>query len=276
MPITVGSHVKIGAKRGVVQFIGETSFATGEWYGIELDCPKGKNDGTVNGDVYFSCPPNHGLFCKKAQVRVDRSYKAPPAPAPAPAAPTPTPTPTPTPAPAVVTSLPAAPPAPTIYIPKVGDLASFKEETGTIMFVGETEFSEGIWCGLMLPTPTGKNDGSVKGTSYFVCEQKHGLFVKPDNLIFVGKQASPVATASTGEAKTAPAVSRRSTRSSRSATLKKATSTDPTTPTTPTIPTTTTTTTTTTTVVVLLSKSGGGFEVVGEFFIKQIEINSNG
>ncbi|KAE9346536.1 hypothetical protein PF008_g8236 [Phytophthora fragariae] len=70
MELEVGSRVAFGAgKSGVVRFVGETDFASGEWVGIELERPEGKNNGELNGRVYFTCAPNHGLFVKKSMVR---------------------------------------------------------------------------------------------------------------------------------------------------------------------------------------------------------------
>lgn len=45
-----------------MRFAGPTQFATGTWYGIEMDSPVGKNNGTVQGVKYFDCKPNHGIF----------------------------------------------------------------------------------------------------------------------------------------------------------------------------------------------------------------------
>jgi dynactin 1 len=68
--IPIGAIVDIPLGRGVVRFFGTTSFSAGKWVGIELSGPIGKNDGSVKGVPYFSCPQNHGVFVKPSQVRV--------------------------------------------------------------------------------------------------------------------------------------------------------------------------------------------------------------
>ena len=42
-----------GVKAGKIAFIGDTKFAPGEWVGVVLDDPAGKNDGSVGGISYF-------------------------------------------------------------------------------------------------------------------------------------------------------------------------------------------------------------------------------
>ncbi|KAF5880053.1 CAP-Gly domain-containing linker protein 4 isoform X2, partial [Clarias magur] len=59
----------IGQRTGVVRFYGKTRFAPGIWLGIELDKPSGKNDGSVGGVKYFSCPPKHGVFAPPSRVQ---------------------------------------------------------------------------------------------------------------------------------------------------------------------------------------------------------------
>ncbi|MCI4382413.1 hypothetical protein PGIGA_G00014610 [Pangasianodon gigas] len=61
--------IVIGQRTGVVRFCGKTSFAPGIWLGIELDKPSGKNDGSVGGVKYFSCPPKHGVFAPPSRVQ---------------------------------------------------------------------------------------------------------------------------------------------------------------------------------------------------------------
>lgn len=68
--VVIGSRVEVIGKGvlGTVEFVGTTSFASGKWVGVTLDEAKGKNDGSVEGTPYFSCPPNHGIFVRQAQI----------------------------------------------------------------------------------------------------------------------------------------------------------------------------------------------------------------
>jgi len=67
---TVGDHVLVGPTKvfGTVAFFGKTNFSEGQWIGVVLTEPVGKNDGSVKGHKYFDCPPNHGLFVRAHQV----------------------------------------------------------------------------------------------------------------------------------------------------------------------------------------------------------------
>ncbi|XP_057715155.1 CAP-Gly domain-containing linker protein 4-like isoform X2 [Corythoichthys intestinalis] len=50
------------------------------------------------------------------------------------------------------------------------------QKVGTLQFCGNTEFSGGLWAGVVLDKPEGKNNGSVAGVQYFTCQLKHGVF----------------------------------------------------------------------------------------------------
>lgn len=57
-----------GNKPGYVQFLGETQFAPGQWAGIVLDEPIGKNDGSVAGVRYFQCEALRGIFTRPSKL----------------------------------------------------------------------------------------------------------------------------------------------------------------------------------------------------------------
>lgn len=54
--MSVGDRVIVssgmGSRAGILKYVGETKFAPGNWCGVELDEPTGKNDGTVDGVQY--------------------------------------------------------------------------------------------------------------------------------------------------------------------------------------------------------------------------------
>jgi tubulin-folding cofactor B len=92
--IPVGSRCEIESnepglrKRGTVRYVGTTKFSKGTWVGVEYDEPLGKNDGwyvlskekidknvnfylsSVQGERYFSCRQNYGVFVKPDKVKV--------------------------------------------------------------------------------------------------------------------------------------------------------------------------------------------------------------
>jgi len=52
----------------VIRFVGETLFAPDLWVGVELAGPWGKNDGSVQGVVYFHCCKNCGIFVRTEHI----------------------------------------------------------------------------------------------------------------------------------------------------------------------------------------------------------------
>lgn len=64
---------------------------------------------------------------------------------------------------------------------KAGDRIKI-ELTGTVLYVGETDFSQGVWVGIELDTKMGKHNGTVMEKQYFICKDGHGVFMKPDKI----------------------------------------------------------------------------------------------
>nr|XP_046178393.1 uncharacterized protein LOC124010095 isoform X2 [Oncorhynchus gorbuscha] len=58
-------------RRGAVRFIGplENTESTDIYIGVELDTASGENEGSLHGNRYFRCKPNHGTFTTITGIR---------------------------------------------------------------------------------------------------------------------------------------------------------------------------------------------------------------
>lgn len=166
-----------GVKPGVVAFLGPTQFAPGVWAGVVLDTYEGKNDGSLKGVSYFKCEPNRGLFARPEKLTLVPKSSSQPKPAPPPS------------------QGQGLPPPTSATTFEVGDrILVDGVKPGTVGFIGETEFARGVWAGIALDDPEGKNNGMVQGVQYFECPPKHGLFTRPQKLTLVEKSDAPTPT----------------------------------------------------------------------------------
>ena len=95
-----------------------------------------------------------------------------------------------------------------------GQIVKLKNgSTAAVQFVGQTGFAPGDWLGVAFAEPVGKNDGSVKGETYFECEPQHGMFIRPEMAELVQEESElktqaaasnnkPAASASKGKPST--------------------------------------------------------------------------
>ncbi|XP_037810458.1 restin homolog isoform X3 [Lucilia sericata] len=174
----IGQRVWVGGIRpGQIAYIGETHFAPGEWAGVVLDEPSGKNDGCVAGKRYFQCEPKKGIFSRLTRLTL----------APLPGAQTPT-SPlskfspdrsrTVSPTASIRSSFLRSPGKNGLTVgDRVIVSSGFGSRPGILRYLGETQFASGNWCGIELDEASGKNDGSVDGVRYFECKPKFGVFV---------------------------------------------------------------------------------------------------
>ena len=60
-----------------------------------------------------------------------------------------------------------------VFIPRV-------DCVGTVKFLGGVHYAKGDWCGVVLGEAKGKNNGTIKGQTYFECDANCGMLVRPN------------------------------------------------------------------------------------------------
>lgn len=142
----IGDRVLVGnINPGAIAFIGETRFAKGEWAGVALDEPVGKNNGSVQGVQYFECQAGHGIFTKLEKLTKINQI----------------------PNDGQGTSRHEIKAGKTEATFKIGDRVVVSgTKHGVVRYLGETGFAKGDWAGIELDEPLGKNDGAVAGRRY--------------------------------------------------------------------------------------------------------------
>ncbi|XP_057414246.1 CAP-Gly domain-containing linker protein 4 isoform X2 [Balaenoptera acutorostrata] len=189
--------------------------SAGYWYGIELDKPHGKNDGSVGGVQYFSCSPRYGIFAPPSRVQrvtdsldtlseissykqnhsypgFRRSFSTTSASSQK----------------EINRRNAFAKSKPALRRSWSGSttagglegsvrlhegsqvLLTSSSEMGTVRYVGPTDFASGIWLGLELRSAKGKNDGAVGDKRYFSCRPNHGVLVRPSRVTYRGINGS--------------------------------------------------------------------------------------
>jgi len=75
---------------------------------------------------------------------------------------------------------------PAVAAYKIGDrvIHGSSGSEGTVAWTGSSEvLPTGLWFGVVLDAPLGRNDGSIKGVRLFNCEEKHGVISKVNGLM---------------------------------------------------------------------------------------------
>ena len=137
-------------KQGEVQFMGIIEGKQGLFYGVKLDGPDGKNDGSVGDIKYFDCFENYGIFVTTSKI------------------------------------IKSEPTQFNAVLPRVciGDRIYVKDHRfyGIVQFVGTIDDKEGCWYGIELEDPMGEHNGSLGDRQYFECQDFCGIFCEAKNI----------------------------------------------------------------------------------------------
>ena len=125
-----------------------------------LEDTTGKNDGSVGGVRYFTCPSLRGVFVREDKLeKIDKG---------GPKKRTPSATLLNSSINRNDSSMSTDSGVGEESELSIGDTVSISSAAGTrigtLRFIGTTEFAKGTWCGVVLDEATGKNDGAVAGT----------------------------------------------------------------------------------------------------------------
>lgn len=76
----IGQLIELNdGREATVRYVGTISAADGLFVGVEFAEAQGKNDGSVRGERYFECDPNHGMFLRPSGIsKVLKQPKAAP------------------------------------------------------------------------------------------------------------------------------------------------------------------------------------------------------
>eukprot|EP00041_Stephanoeca_diplocostata_P037103 m.1386923 g.1386923 ORF g.1386923 m.1386923 type:complete len:1517 (+) comp24978_c1_seq6:332-4882(+) len=162
-PLDVECKVMVyGHGMGVIRYVGPVGgdplTNDVDVVGVELLGESGDHDGNLDGKQYFTCAPNHGVFCDQLDVfRCDKNF------------------------------------IPLIDLSRLNfgefdfsDIGAAVTVSGygigNIRFLGLHQHDGRERVGVELVDAVGKNDGMVRGHRYFSCEPKHGVLVAVDKV----------------------------------------------------------------------------------------------
>eukprot|EP00484_Ammonia_sp_Unknown_P030416 CAMPEP_0197036816 /NCGR_PEP_ID=MMETSP1384-20130603/14199_1 /TAXON_ID=29189 /ORGANISM="Ammonia sp." /LENGTH=1484 /DNA_ID=CAMNT_0042467033 /DNA_START=103 /DNA_END=4557 /DNA_ORIENTATION=+ len=140
----------LNGQQGEVVFMGIIQGKNGIFYGIKLDGPQGKNNGSFENVKYFECFDNYGVFVTANKIKHSEPTQ-------------------------LNQVLPRACIGDRVYVKN-------KRQHGTLKFVGIVDFADGCWYGVELEEPMGENNGTSNGRLYFECMDYYGVFCQSKDI----------------------------------------------------------------------------------------------